>query len=114
MRLGESLLVVGIRLYMAITVGLIRELSYISKVMNRAFYFTLAPSEAQETPISINICFEIMDVWYKEFHIWNESLSEGSFFGIESCDTISRIIHCIDNKQPWQDKYYYNESQKTP
>lgn len=47
-------------------------------------------------------------------HIWNESVLEDGLFGVESCDTLSRIIYCIDHGQPWQDKYYYNELQKTP
>ena len=96
-----------------LTLGICREILYIAKIFKKSFFFTLAGKDNDAIQVNVTPT-EMIDVWYKNQHIWNESMSEDGFFGIESLDTISRIIYCIDRNEPWQDKYYYNESQKTP
>lgn len=78
-----------------ITVGLVRELQFISRVLKTPVELTF--SKPLEN-LSIKIENDILFIWYRGYYIWQEVL-EGSisFFGIESADTISRIIACIDN-----------------
>ena len=90
-----------------ITIGLAKELFFIAKVTNQPvsamlngrLKITIQPSS-------------VMYVEYDGVHIWNERVEgSDSFFGIESCDNIFKIISAIDSKdESWRDKFYYNES----
>jgi hypothetical protein len=90
-----------------ITIGLAKELFFIAKVTNQPVSATL--NGCLQITVQPN---SVMDVEYNGVHIWNERVEgDGSFFGIESCDNIFKIIASIDSKdESWRDKFYYNES----
>lgn len=94
-----------------ITVGLIKEINFISKFINGPVEFFLYISSE---PIKVRVEDNYLFVFYKDNHIWLELIDgDLSFFGVESVDSISRIIACIDNNDPsWKDLYYYNQSQE--
>jgi hypothetical protein len=99
-----------------ITVGLIKELYFIAAMLKRDFYFELTPAEDWKKDVHVPLTLRltpkgVLDVWYRNVHIWNETVEgDNSFFGVESCDNISRIVSCIDNKDfSWKDKYYFSE-----
>jgi len=91
-----------------ITIGLAKELYFIAKVtnqpatalLNNGLYISVQPNST-------------MDVEYKGIHIWRERIEgDTSFFGIESCDNIFKIINAIDSKDDtWKQKYSYNEAE---
>lgn len=93
------------------TVGFIKEAYFISRVLKEVFYFKLFKGEKQDT----ELCFRIgpdatMVVWYQGKEIWKEVIDgPTSFFGVESCDAISRIISCIDNGTDWS-QYVWKEN----
>lgn len=99
-----------------ITIGLAKELYFISKITNQEYTVQLYPSNLHYSPTSKILTIKIqptgkMDVYYRDKHIWKETV-EGdiSFFGIESCDTIFKIMSCIDaDDDSWRDKYHYDE-----
>lgn len=101
-----------------ITVGLVKELYFISKILNREYKIQINPiwdgfSVAKLLEININPG-GLLKVYYQTHHIWAEQVEgEGSFFGVESCDSISRIINCIDNNSPWE-KYSFFSTDKLP
>jgi hypothetical protein len=101
-----------------ITVGLIKELYFIAKTLNRAYTMEIFASNAlwggKVAPLKVEIKpTGELDVWYQATHIWNESLDENEFFGVESCDTISRIVACINNKDfTWRERYPFGDIQK--
>jgi hypothetical protein len=78
-----------------ITVGLIKELYFISKILNTEVRVEFhLPASALIVTIKDNI----LSVFYRSINIWLENLEgETSFFGVESCDAIARILVCIDN-----------------
>ena len=89
---------------MALTVGIIRELFYISLVLKREVYVTFHLNN----PLDINIQNGFLNLKYKDIKIWRENLSGAdSNFGIESCDQISRIINCIDANDENYKKYIH-------
>jgi hypothetical protein len=93
-----------------ITIGLIKELYFISRATKQNLRFSLQRSGDSSEMV---VCISpegMMDVWYSKQHIWHENLEgDTSYFGIESCDTISRIIACIDNNTSW-DQYKWKET----
>ena len=82
---------------MSLTVGLVKEIRYIARSLGYICKFTIAPLQQGETPIIAHVSWDRLDVWYQNKKIWSEDISDSSFFGVESVDTISRIIACIDN-----------------
>ena len=93
---------------MPITVGIIKELYFISKVLNLPVEVTF--KSPVKHPLYVRVYNNILDVEYNSISIWKETIeSDISFFGVESCDTISRIIACIDSGSPW-DKYKWDEN----
>ena len=91
-----------------ISVGLIKELRFISKVSNKKVSVILfVDIDSPGTyPLNITINEDVLCVSYASDYIWKEDVSDDGFFGIESCDTISRIIACIDNlDSSWHQKY---------
>lgn len=94
-----------------ITVGLVKELYFIAKVFNESLTIDITPSlSSRVLKLKINAAGD-MDVFYGDNHIWYEKVDDSltSFFGVESCDTISRIMACIDNGSSW-DHYVCKES----
>jgi len=62
-----------------------------------------------------NISMKIWDnnviISYEGRKIWEENIyGEANWFGIESCDSIARIISCIDKGEPWQESYGWKKS----
>jgi hypothetical protein len=101
-----------------ITVGLIKELSYIVSVFGKEVSFCLESSVCSY-PIDVTISntFELSIRYGPQNNkqlIWRESLANGSFFGVESCDAISRIIACIDNATTWQQYKWTEKLDKVP
>ncbi len=101
-----------------ITVGLVKEIFYIARVLNKTFYYEVTENthhnwilRPMETlTVKVTPAGEL-EVWYRNHHIWGETVEGAtSFFGVESCDSISRIIACINNDDySWKERYYYNE-----
>lgn len=98
-----------------ITVGLVKELFFIAHVFNRSLSSTLHLEDPASQLLMIKITpAGDMDVFYGSNHIWYEKVEgDTSFFGIESCDTISRIIACIDNGTSW-DQYIWKDCLDKP
>lgn len=92
-----------------ITIGLAKELFFIARVTNQPISAII--NNSLQVTIQPN---SVMDVEYNGTHIWNERVDgSDSFFGIESCDNIFKIILAIDSKDDtWREKFYYNESQR--
>lgn len=90
-----------------ITVGLIKELFFISSYTKKNIKFTFNLHRDLEIYIKPE---GKMSLYYNENYIWHEKI-EGvnSMFGVESCDAISRIINCIDNNDDGWKKYCYIE-----
>ena len=93
-----------------ITVGLIKEAFFIAHVLKQEVILHLRLGK-ESHPICITLSPDgLLKVFYKELHIWTENVeSDTSFFGIESCDTISRILACIDNNTEWQSFAYHKQ-----
>lgn len=95
-----------------ITVGLIKELLFISTFCNTEVDLE---TKFPVSDLNINIKSGILTLYYKENLIWKELIEgDSSFFGIESCDAISRIISCIDNGNPSWKEYVYIELDNFP
>ena len=78
-----------------ITVGLVQEISFISKFFETPIYLKMA---TPKTSGVLNIIFEkgYLELTYKQNKIWKEKvIGAESMFGIESCETILRIISLI-------------------
>ena len=90
-----------------ITVGLIKELEYIQKYTKNPVFITFH----LKSKLDVVINDGYMNVYYKDKHIWGESVNEDSMFGIESCDSISRILACIDSGNiGWQEYSYFEKT----
>lgn len=89
-----------------ITVGLVKELTYISVTLHTDVQATI---EALGHEVVLGISKGYLSVHYAGEYIWRESVSEDSLFGIESCDSIARIITCISNNDNSWEKYKYIE-----
>jgi hypothetical protein len=91
-----------------ITVGLVKEIFFIAKVLGKPIQVTISRKRAEMAPLEIQVTPDAnMVVFYRATQIWSEKVDGAeSFFGVESCDTISRIIACIDNNDiSWREKY---------
>ncbi len=84
--------------------GLITEIHFIARALNQPMRITLQPF-SDEKYLSIRVSPDgLLNIWYADTHIWYEKIDD--FFGVESCDTISRIISCISsNDESWFIKY---------
>lgn len=93
-----------------ITVGFVKEAFYIAKLLQRYITIDLKIDPWNTTRIGITKD-GMLEVSYNNSKIWKEELGDAFFFGIESIDTISRIIACISVKdQTWSSKYPSPES----
>jgi len=79
-----------------ITVGLVKELLFISKSLNQEVD-SLLNFGWHKNPIHLKISDDKLSIYYIEY-IWEESLNEAdSMFGIESCQEIANIIKLMDS-----------------
>ncbi len=91
-----------------ITVGVIRELEFMAKAVNSDMYVVI---QIANKKLSMKIWDNQVIINYEGQKIWEENIyGEGNWFGIESCDSVSRIIHCIDKGEPWQEAYGWKKS----
>ena len=80
-----------------ITVGLIKELRFLACASKSPVVVHLHTSFSQGR-ISIKVTEDRLKVFYGKDEIWVESLEDSiSMFGVESCDTLARIIGLIDS-----------------
>ena len=80
-----------------ITVGLVNELRFISSVLKTGVHVKLSLDQIKDE-VSIDIKDQFLTVSYVGHIIWKESLEDATtMFGIESCDTLVRIICLIDS-----------------
>ena len=78
-----------------ITVGLVKELHFISSALATEVQVTIMTG--LHTPITVKIDKNAMSVWYQDWHIWQEDVTgDESYFGLESCDSIARIIAAMN------------------
>jgi hypothetical protein len=93
-----------------LTIGLAKEMFFVAHVLGDSFYFKIFKGEKQDNEMCVKMTPEgRMTVWYQGKEIWQEVIDgPESFFGIESCDTIARIVACIDNGTSW-DQYRWKE-----
>ena len=94
---------------MAVTVGLINELRFISKRLGTPIESTLKLDQIKQE-LRINIKDDKLTLFYLDNHIWTESLEEDiSMFGVESCDNIAKIITLIDmgDGLSWRELAYH-------
>jgi hypothetical protein len=80
-----------------ITLGFLREISFIQKYIKRELNITL--HLLFDLDISLNN--NILKLKYNNIPIWHEDISSEDYL-LESCDSISRIIYCIDNDKPYE------------
>lgn len=93
-----------------ITVGFINELNYISNVLNVSVKCAISIPYAKK-PLIIEVKDNYFELVYDGSRIWREEImSPSSMFGIESCDSISKIIYMIDNSiKEWKDIVYFEK-----
>lgn len=95
------------------TVGFVREAAWIVRSRGQKTHFQISGTvEGINDSLSFYISPDFwMEVSYefegKSELIWEEKIDgNDSFFGIESCDAISRIIACIQNRDSsWKERY---------
>jgi hypothetical protein len=92
-----------------VTVGLVKELLFLATLSNGFVETKLSVNFS--APILIQVSKNKVNIYYQEEHIWSETIDgPAAFFGIESCDAISRIVACINNKSPWEQYRYIERS----
>lgn len=91
-----------------ITVGIIQELNYISQALGVPVRSSLSVPLAKE-PLFIDVNNNYLELRYNNQKIWREEIfSASSMFGIESCDSVSKIIYMIDNNnEDWKNMLYF-------
>jgi hypothetical protein len=94
-----------------ITVGLVKELEFMSRAMEEDISLLMWIAGRR---VGVEVSENRVVVSYGGEVIWDENVhGEGNWFGIESCDTIYRIIKCIDKEEPWKEKYEWKKSDNT-
>lgn len=91
-----------------ITVGLVNEMRFISKALRTPIELSFK-TEKIESNIQLYIKEQILNVYYRGYAIWTETLEEGvTMFGVESCDTLAKIILLIDSgdDEKWRPLVY--------
>jgi hypothetical protein len=79
-----------------ITVGLIKELAFVSLALKAELEATI--KTALTDTIHVKITNNTIRVHYKNHFIWEELIeSAGIGFGVESCDALARIIYLLNN-----------------
>ena len=94
-----------------ITVGLVKELEFMSRALEQDISILVWIGKRK---MGIETSENRVVVSYGGEVIWDENVyGEGNWFGIESCDTIYRIIKCIDDEEPWREKHEWKKSDST-
>lgn len=89
-----------------ITCGLVKEFFFISSFFKKEISLTFHLKYELDIKIFPN---SIMELKYNNTLIWRELIEgDNTMIGIESMDSISRIISCIDNNTNWS-QYLYIE-----
>lgn len=93
-----------------ITVGVVQELNFISQAFKVPVKASIAIPLAKN-PLLIEIDNNYLSLMYNNQKIWKEEIaSPASMFGIESCDSILKIIYMIDNQiEDWKDFVYFEK-----
>lgn len=93
-----------------ITVGLVQELNYISQALSVPVKAGLSIPFAKDQ-LFIRIENNWLFLTYNAKEIWKEEIfSPSSMFGIESCDSVSKIIYMIDNNiEDWKEMVYFEK-----
>lgn len=86
-----------------ITIGLVKELHFIAATFNHGIHSIIRATQFVNHDIHIKVSPDgKLEVEYFDFKIWQETIDgPTSMFGVESCDTIFKIINCIDNGVDW-------------
>lgn len=86
-----------------ITVSLVRELGFMSLALNQKVEASIKIGEYP--PMQLSIEKSVLSVFFLNKLIWQESISEPSSsvgnFGVESCDTILRIMKMETEGKNW-------------
>ena len=91
-----------------ITVGVIRELEFMARAVDSGMYVIM---QIANKNISMKIWDNNVIINYEGQKIWEENVyGEANWFGIESCDSVARIINCIDKGESWQESYEWKKS----
>jgi hypothetical protein len=94
-----------------ITVGVVRELAYMSGYVGVEVCTSI---DVSGKIIGLRVSENYVKISYQGQKIWEENIyGEGNWFGIESCDTIYRIMECIDKGEPWQKEHGWSKSDNT-
>jgi hypothetical protein len=86
---------------MSITIGFIKEISWIQSYLKRE----LCVSLHLKHDLIIRLNDNILKLYYHNIPIWREDISDNDHL-LESCDAVARIIHCIDNNKPYEQYLY--------
>ena len=87
-----------------ITVSLVYELQFVAKHFDSPLTASLQFRGC--SPVTLLVTSDELEVRYQQELIWKEKIvGPESNFGVESVDTIARIINAIDTDQPWKDKF---------
>ena len=94
-----------------ITVGAVRELAYMSQHLGVPLYIAI---DAGGKHLSLKVEENSVHISYQGQRIWEENIyGEGNWFGIESCDSVAKIINCINDGEPWAEKYGWEKTNTT-
>ena len=89
---------------MSLTIGLVREMEFLSTYAKKPVHFTFH----LVSDLEIKINNKILDLSYNNIPIWKENISIDGMFGLESVSHIYKIINLIDNGEEYG-KYCYFE-----
>jgi len=90
-----------------ITVGLINELIFISDAFKSPISVSARVDKIKH-PVLLTIDGDFLSIEYNGAAIWNEDIkSPSSLFGVESCDTVARILFHVDaGNETWKEMCY--------
>lgn len=91
-----------------ITVGLVNEIQFLSNIFETPIYLKIA-TEKTSGVLNFIVKDGYLELIYKQNKIWKEKISGAdSMFGIESCETILKIISLIEkNDDLWKELCYF-------
>lgn len=89
-----------------LTIGLVRELAFLSHGLGFPLKFSI---EVISKKMDLLIDKDILSIAYKGEEIWRENVQpDVSFFGVESCDLIFKIVNRIDaGDYSWKEEFNY-------